>query len=116
MARTGIKNTKMLLIKPFSLQGLAVERCISRLARSNHPKNTNKVLEEPAADGRRPEDTQGCWMPHPRTGIYFPRGQEWVMDDIPNDVASFDCTFWLRSIDGVDDKPDTDNCMHHNPN
>ncbi|KAI3448160.1 hypothetical protein Pfo_004825 [Paulownia fortunei] len=114
MARTGIKNSKMLLMKPFSLQVLAVGRCMSRLARPNHC--TNRSLEEPAADERRPEDTPSCWMPHPRTGIYFPKGQEWVMEDIPNDAASFDCNFWLRSIDGVDDKPDTDNCMHHNPN
>ncbi|KAK6143603.1 hypothetical protein DH2020_023951 [Rehmannia glutinosa] len=101
----------MLLIKPFSEEGLAVgRRMMSRLARQNdhHRENTtNKVLE----------DTQSYWMPHPRTGIYIPKGQDWVMDDVPNDAASFDRTFWLRGIDGVDHhKPDTDNFMHNSPN
>lgn len=47
------------------------------------------------------------WVPHPRTGIFFPPGQESVMDDVPVGAASFDMTFWLRNVDGVD-KPDLD--------
>ncbi|KAG8364213.1 hypothetical protein BUALT_Bualt19G0104900 [Buddleja alternifolia] len=115
MARTAIKNTKMLLRKPLiSMQGLEIGRCMSRFAKPNHHKNADNILEGPVADEQRqPEDPQSCWMPHPRTGIYFPKGQEWVMEDIPNDAASFDCTFWLRNIDGVDDKPDPDNFTHH---
>ncbi|KAL6531767.1 hypothetical protein OROMI_028130 [Orobanche minor] len=112
MARsTAIKNTKMLLIRPFSLQEkLAVGHCMSKLARQNdHRERTDK---------QSPEDRRSCWMPHSRTGIYFPIGQERVMDDVPNGAASFDCTLWSRSIDGVDDdKPDThNNSMHRNPN
>ncbi|KAH6773105.1 glutamate racemase [Perilla frutescens var. frutescens] len=45
------------------------------------------------------------WVPHPPTGIYYPQGQERVMEGIPNEAASFDQTFWLRNTDGVD-KPD----------
>ncbi|EPS60226.1 hypothetical protein M569_14579 [Genlisea aurea] len=45
---------------------------------------------------------QGIWRPHPVSGIYFPEGHEWVMEDIPKDAASFDCVYWLRSVDGVD--------------
>ncbi|KAK6121200.1 hypothetical protein DH2020_045062 [Rehmannia glutinosa] len=124
MARTGIKNTKMLFIKPFSVHGLAVgRRCMSKLGNPNDPpENTNKILKTPTSDERRwpeepPEERRSCWMPHPRTGIYFPVGQDWVMDDVPNDAASFDCTFWLRSIDGVvDHKTDTDNFMDNSPN
>ncbi|KAK6121199.1 hypothetical protein DH2020_045061 [Rehmannia glutinosa] len=121
MARAGIKNTKMLLTKPFSVrEGLAVGRSISRLTTPNdHRENTKKILETPVADERRPveDKRRSCWMPHPRTGIYFPVGQDWVMDNVPNDAASFDCTFWLRSIDGVDNhKIDTENLMHHSPN
>lgn len=49
-----------------------------------------------------------CWVPHYRTGIYYPRGHERVMDDIPEGAASFgETSFWLRNIDGVD-KPDQD--------
>ncbi|KAG2306265.1 hypothetical protein Bca4012_084700 [Brassica carinata] len=52
------------------------------------------------------------WIPHPRTGIFFPPGHESVMEGVPDGAASFDMTFWLRNIDGVD-KPDPD---HHFPN
>ncbi|KAG8364212.1 hypothetical protein BUALT_Bualt19G0104800 [Buddleja alternifolia] len=108
--RTGlIKKTKMLHLRPFFMRGLVVGRCMSKLARSNNHKNINKVLEAPPAGGRQLEDSSSCWIPHPRTGIYFPKGQERVMEDIPSDAASFDCTFWLRNTDGVDDKPDPDN-------
>ncbi|GFQ01407.1 hypothetical protein PHJA_002284600 [Phtheirospermum japonicum] len=109
MARNGIKNTTMLLIKPFSVQEITIRRPMSKLARQNdHRTKTDEA----------PEDRRSCWIPHPRTGIYFPMGQEWVMEDVPNDAASFDCTFWLRSIDGVEDKDKlgTNNVMHHNPN
>ncbi|XP_055814798.1 uncharacterized protein LOC129884529 [Solanum dulcamara] len=47
------------------------------------------------------------WVPHPRTGIYFPIGQERVMNDIPNGAASLPQNYWLRSEDGVE-KPDPD--------
>ncbi|KAJ4716175.1 putative Late embryogenesis abundant protein Lea5 [Melia azedarach] len=47
-----------------------------------------------------------CWIPHPRSGIYFPAGHEWVMEDVPKDAASFGGrTLWLRNDDGVE-KPD----------
>ncbi|CAM0949790.1 unnamed protein product [Alopecurus aequalis] len=39
------------------------------------------------------------WVPHPRTGIYYPRGFEWVMEDVPKSAASFQQTYWLRSGD-----------------
>lgn len=25
----------------------------------------------------------GCWVPHERTGVYCPKGQEKVIDDVP---------------------------------
>ncbi|CAI9104308.1 OLC1v1002951C1 [Oldenlandia corymbosa var. corymbosa] len=47
-----------------------------------------------------------CWMPHYRTGIYYPKGHEAIMEDIPEGAACFgDTTYWMRNIDGVD-KPD----------
>lgn len=48
------------------------------------------------------EDSAACWVPHPRTGIYFPKGHEWVMDDVPDGAACFSQTFWFRNVDGVD--------------
>ncbi|KAL1557913.1 hypothetical protein AAHA92_08445 [Salvia divinorum] len=82
--KAGINNM-MLFIKPFPLPGV---RCMSSLAKG----------KSGAEEGLR----TGWWLPDPRTGIYFPMGQERVMDDIPSGAASFDCTFWLRAIDGVD--------------
>ncbi|KAL6001962.1 hypothetical protein ACLOJK_040526 [Asimina triloba] len=31
------------------------------------------------------------WVPHERTGIYYPQGQERVMDDIPMEAAAAGC-------------------------
>ncbi|KAJ6302566.1 hypothetical protein OIU77_016626 [Salix suchowensis] len=42
------------------------------------------------------------WLPHPRTGIYVPKGHEWVMEDVPENAASFSQTYWLRNVDGVE--------------
>ncbi|KAL3515352.1 hypothetical protein ACH5RR_022254 [Cinchona calisaya] len=42
------------------------------------------------------------WVPHPRSGIYYPQGQERVMDDVPKGAASCGETYWLRNDDGVD--------------
>lgn len=38
-----------------------------------------------------------CWVPHPRTGIYFPKGQERVMEDVPDGAASLVQTHWFRN-------------------
>ncbi|CAN6329189.1 unnamed protein product [Urochloa humidicola] len=37
------------------------------------------------------------WVPHPRTGIYYPKGFEWVMEDVPSGAASFRRSFWFRT-------------------
>ncbi|KAJ4717447.1 putative Late embryogenesis abundant protein Lea5 [Melia azedarach] len=47
-----------------------------------------------------------CWVPHPRSGIYFPEGQERVMEDVPQGAASLGGrTFWLRNDNDGVDKP-----------
>lgn len=51
-------------------------------------------------------DDSSYWVPHPRTGIYFPKGHESVMDDVPEGAASFDQTYWLRNVDDGVEKPD----------
>ncbi|KAL3843869.1 hypothetical protein ACJIZ3_001272 [Penstemon smallii] len=104
--RTGIKNTKaMLLMKPFTEQrSMQVNKRLMRNLVELSPRIRSTKLEEMEEDGRRLDDLPGsCWVPHPRSGIYFPKGQDWVMEDIPNGAASFDRTFWLRNVDGVDD-------------
>ncbi|KAG6507689.1 uncharacterized protein LOC121983085 isoform X1 [Zingiber officinale] len=54
-------------------------------------------------------DEEGCWVPHPRTGIYYPKGHDWVMEDVPEGASSFPRTYWLRrdSFEDVD-KSDAD--------
>uniref|UniRef100_A0A7N0T4Y2 Uncharacterized protein n=1 Tax=Kalanchoe fedtschenkoi TaxID=63787 RepID=A0A7N0T4Y2_KALFE len=44
------------------------------------------------------------WVPHPRTGIYVPRGHESVMDGVPDDAAMFSGwqTCWFRHAEGAD--------------
>jgi len=56
---------------------------------------------EVSKSGGKIEDS-AWWVPHPRTGIYFPKGHEWVMDDVPEDAARLNQTFWFRNVDGVD--------------
>ena len=51
--------------------------------------------------------TTSYWTPHPHSGIYVPKGCEWVVDDVPKNAASFDQTYWLRNVDGVE-KADPD--------
>ncbi|GMH17930.1 hypothetical protein Nepgr_019771 [Nepenthes gracilis] len=57
--------------------------------------------------GQIQSTNSSVWVPHPRTGIYFPEGHDWVMDDVPEDAALPGRTFWLRNTDGVE-RPDPD--------
>ncbi|KAI4375561.1 hypothetical protein MLD38_013416 [Melastoma candidum] len=41
------------------------------------------------------------WAPLPKTGIYFPRGYERVMEDVPQGAACLNQTYWVRATDGV---------------
>ncbi|XP_062103712.1 uncharacterized protein LOC133814812 [Humulus lupulus] len=56
--------------------------------------------------------TTSYWSPHPYSGIYVPKGHEWVVDDVPKNAASFGQTYWLRNVDGVD-KADPDLSSDH---
>ncbi|XP_074573909.1 uncharacterized protein LOC141830371 [Curcuma longa] len=58
-------------------------------------------------------DGAAWWVPHPRTGIYYPKGHDWVMEDVPEGASSFPRTYWLRrdSFEDVD-KSDADVSTH----
>jgi Late embryogenesis abundant protein len=68
-------------------------------------QNLNKIYEETNIiypNGQPKGDCSGVahsvlWVPHPRTGIYYPEGHEWVMEDVPNGASSFSVNYWLRS-------------------
>ncbi|XP_022889434.1 uncharacterized protein LOC111404941 [Olea europaea var. sylvestris] len=81
-----------------------IGRCMSKLEGSY---NGIKLKESVEGRDKRQQEGDGllCWLPHPRTGIYCPKGRERVMDDVPTDAASFDRTYWLRNSEGVD-RPD----------
>ncbi|KAK9287484.1 hypothetical protein L1049_015905 [Liquidambar formosana] len=100
MATIGLVKTKMLLLR----ETKRIERRMSKLASINHQQGKSKRSTD---DDKRDQNQRPFWVPHPRTGIYFPKGHDWVMDDVPDGAASFDQTHWLRNVDGVD-KPDPD--------
>ncbi|XP_030551303.1 uncharacterized protein LOC115755869 [Rhodamnia argentea] len=39
--------------------------------------------EEVKSKGHAGSSDGGCWVPHERTGVYCPKGQEKVIEDIP---------------------------------
>ncbi|GLT60066.1 hypothetical protein SLA2020_328520 [Shorea laevis] len=51
----------------------------SKLEREEANYNKNK--------GSLAENDSSSWVPHERTRIYYPKGQEKVMDDIPSGAA-----------------------------
>ncbi|KAG7582558.1 hypothetical protein ISN44_As08g021470 [Arabidopsis suecica] len=109
MGRTEIAKAPQLLLRSWKqFQGRAG---ISSKAAKPNPLMVN-YFEDISDHNLNCGGEEESWVPHPRTGIFFPPGQESVMEDVPNGAASFDMTFWLRNVDGVD-KPDPD--LHHLP-
>uniref|UniRef100_A0A2N9J6D4 Uncharacterized protein n=1 Tax=Fagus sylvatica TaxID=28930 RepID=A0A2N9J6D4_FAGSY len=88
-------KTKILLLR----EAKRVERHFSKLAEAHRSVKSKKAIT-----GGKIDDSS-CWVPHPRTGIYFPQGHEWVIDDVREGAASFNQTYWLREVDDVE-KPD----------
>ncbi|KAG5548230.1 hypothetical protein RHGRI_013810 [Rhododendron griersonianum] len=89
-----------------------VERCMSKLAQKN--PTSEKQKEHYSIKGGH-TGGPSRWVPHPRTGIYYPTGHERVMDGVPDGAASFVETHWLRNTDGVDQKPEADALFPCNP-
>ncbi|KAL5707141.1 hypothetical protein ACHQM5_025228 [Ranunculus cassubicifolius] len=70
---------------------------------SKHVLSGEDELSYSMKESKKNEREGGVgWIPHPRTGIYYPKGGEWVMDDVPNGAASFEQTYWIRGEEGVD--------------
>ncbi|KAJ4886936.1 hypothetical protein Rs2_26684 [Raphanus sativus] len=105
MRRTGIAKTPMLLLRSWK----QVQGCAGISSKAAKQKPMVIDYSEDISYHKLDVNSGGEeeWVPHPRTGIFFPPGQEWVMDGVPDGAASFDMTFWLRNVDGVD-KPDPD--------
>ncbi|KAA8545793.1 hypothetical protein F0562_020756 [Nyssa sinensis] len=94
MARAGVfTKTNLLVFR----ESKTFRRYASKLAADLELEDKHRSIKQ---------DDPPFWVPHPRTGIYFPKGHEWVMKDVPDGAASFAQTYWLRNIVGVDHKPD----------
>ncbi|XP_010487900.1 PREDICTED: uncharacterized protein LOC104765824 [Camelina sativa] len=108
MGRTGIAKAPTLLLRSWKqFQGRAG---ISSKAAKPNPMKVS-YFGDTSDHNLNFGGEEESWVPHPRTGIFFPPGQEAVMEDVPDGAASFDMTFWIRNVDGVD-KPDPD-LYHH---
>ncbi|GJR37771.1 hypothetical protein Tco_1213455 [Tanacetum coccineum] len=45
------------------------------------------------------EREECCWIPHLCTGIFYLKGHEGVMNEVPDGAASFASSYWLRNSD-----------------
>ncbi|XP_039065724.1 uncharacterized protein LOC120211191 [Hibiscus syriacus] len=95
MGRAAFTKTKILILRDAKRS----ERHLSKIAGADR-EIINKCNSKDGIKG------SSSWVPHPKSGIYYPKGHEWVMDDVPDWAASFGRSFWVRSTDGVD-KPET---------
>ncbi|KAL1831650.1 hypothetical protein ACET3Z_001301 [Daucus carota] len=102
MVRVGAFITKTLL----SSRGRTAKpiRCYMTKLSGDHIKNKteNSPNSNESMSKCEDENASSYWMPDARTGIYVPKGHERVIEDVPENAASFDCTYWLRNVDGVD--------------
>ncbi|XP_039006796.1 uncharacterized protein LOC120134430 isoform X2 [Hibiscus syriacus] len=109
MGRVAFTKSKILMLR----ESKRVERPLSKIAGAdreiiNNCNNNNDIKGS------------STWVPHPKTGIYFPKGHEWVMNDVPAMAASSNQSFWVRDMEGVDkpepgESPFHDNhCFHAN--
>ncbi|KAF5760310.1 putative Late embryogenesis abundant protein, LEA_3 subgroup [Helianthus annuus] len=106
MTKGGLATTiKTLLLRSNSVtpKGIVI-RSMNKVARWDEcyddevEERSSQHKVEPQ-DKIRKENEESCWIPHPRTGIYYPKGQEWVMRDVPVDAARFDYNYWFRNGD-----------------
>ncbi|KAJ6754822.1 GLUTAMATE RACEMASE [Salix purpurea] len=109
MARAVISKTKMLLLsscretsRPLRCHFSSSCRETSRPLRCHFSSSTAEHRPEKSGNPIERSKMED-WLPHPRTGIYVPKGHdEWVMEDVPENAASFSQTYWLRNVDGVE--------------
>ncbi|GJX41236.1 hypothetical protein Tco_0256226 [Tanacetum coccineum] len=45
------------------------------------------------------EREESCWILYLRTGIFYPKGREGVMNELPDGAAIFASNYWLRNSD-----------------
>ncbi|KAL5224636.1 hypothetical protein ABZP36_011275 [Zizania latifolia] len=73
----------------------AIVKSAALLWEAKNKQSSNLTTQVQPSEARSAETT--LWVPHPRTGIYYPKGFEWVMEDVPSSAASFQQLHWIRS-------------------
>lgn len=63
---------------------------------TNYYKSQTKQLNEGGGGSSCHCDS---WVPHEKTGIYCPKGQEKVMDNVPSGAAKDFCINWRFNED-----------------
>ncbi|XVE93477.1 hypothetical protein REPUB_Repub01dG0196200 [Reevesia pubescens] len=102
MGRAAIAKIKILMLREVKR---VERRPWSKIAGAD--REINKCRGTKSSSSNKDIEDTSIWVPHPKSGIYFPKGHERVMKDVPDGAASLDRTFWLRNVDGVE-KPDPD--------
>nr|GEZ11035.1 hypothetical protein [Tanacetum cinerariifolium] len=81
-----------------------VAHCISKVARWNACYDNEDELQTFRHKARQQDKVyeeleESCWIPHPRTGIFYLKGHEGAMNEVPDGAASFASSYWLRNSD-----------------
>ncbi|KAI7748291.1 hypothetical protein M8C21_017440 [Ambrosia artemisiifolia] len=85
----GAQNMHTIYIKPALRKAYHRKSGGSDTTRLNHDEPKNKNL----CSGS-PSDTH-AWVPDTRTGIYYPKGQEKVIEDVPSHAAKDYTVNWF---------------------
>ncbi|KAJ1265496.1 hypothetical protein BS78_08G080400 [Paspalum vaginatum] len=83
------------LHQPASMDRHALTKSTALFREVKNKQSTNLMRRLEPTEARSAETS--LWVPHPRTGIYYPKGFEWVMDDVPSGAASFQPSYWFRT-------------------
>ncbi|KAD2393142.1 hypothetical protein E3N88_40119 [Mikania micrantha] len=91
----------LLLIRRSDTHKGVVVPCMNSVTRWDECYNDEHEVQpfEQKVQPKHKESEESCWVPHPRTGIYYPKGHEWVMNDVPDGAARFDYNHWFRNDD-----------------
>nr|XP_043626914.1 uncharacterized protein LOC122598384 [Erigeron canadensis] len=89
--RSGIITTNKTVVGRFMSSKVA--------ARCYDDEHDGQSFKNTVQDRNHEERKESCWIPDSRTGIYYPKGHQLVLKDVPDGAASFTYTYWHRNSD-----------------
>ncbi|KAK4284508.1 hypothetical protein QN277_001332 [Acacia crassicarpa] len=98
MARRGFTKLNLLLLRSYREANRGRSTGLSKMCCVAKGEERYEALDE--GDGGRGGGGP-VWVPHARTGIYVPKGQEGVMKDVPENAAIFTAPYWFRNEDDL---------------